>query len=140
MDTKFKPALQKLLDAKRKRFGHFEYDIDAEVERYKEYAKRLEPFIGRYLCTAFLLKIIIVDGVDYINTAFKQGKKILVEGANAALLDIDFGTYPYVTSSNCTIAGVLSGLGISPEKIGSVYGVVKAFTTRVGMVCHLFLL
>ena len=58
--------------------------------------------------------------------------KILVEGANAAMLDIDFGTYPYVTSSNCTIGGVCTGLGLPPGRIGDVYGVIKAYTTRVG--------
>lgn len=55
-----------------------------------------------------------------------------MEGANAAMLDIDFGTYPYVTSSNCSIGGVLTGLGIPPQTIGEVIGVVKAYTTRVG--------
>lgn len=58
--------------------------------------------------------------------------KVLVEGANAAMLDIDFGTYPFVTSSNCSIGGVCTGLGLPPRKIGDVYGVVKAYTTRVG--------
>ena len=62
----------------------------------------------------------------------KEGKKILVEGANAALLDIDFGTYPYVTSSNCSIGGVCTGLGIPPTVIGEIVAVVKAYTTRVG--------
>jgi len=56
----------------------------------------------------------------------------MVEGANAAMLDIDFGTYPYVTSSNCSIGGVCTGLGLPPSKIGEVIGVVKAYTTRVG--------
>eukprot|EP01102_Stenamoeba_stenopodia_P022710 TRINITY_DN9566_c0_g1_i1.p1 TRINITY_DN9566_c0_g1~~TRINITY_DN9566_c0_g1_i1.p1 ORF type:complete len:434 (-),score=109.72 TRINITY_DN9566_c0_g1_i1:127-1428(-) len=115
---KVKDVLTRSLEQKRKRFGDFEYDLDAEVEKYREYAKRLEPFI--------------VDGVEYINSAYYSGKKILVEGANAALLDIDFGTYPYVTSSNCTVGGVMTGLGLSPEKIGRVIGVVKAYTTRVG--------
>lgn len=62
----------------------------------------------------------------------KDGKKILVEGANAALLDIDFGTYPYVTSSNCSIGGVCTGLGLPPTVIGEIVAVVKAYTTRVG--------
>lgn len=57
---------------------------------------------------------------------------MLVEGANAAMLDIDFGTYPYVTSSNCSIGGVLTGLGLPPKVIGEVIGVVKSYTTRVG--------
>jgi adenylosuccinate synthase len=62
----------------------------------------------------------------------RNGKTVLVEGANAAMLDIDFGTYPYVTSSNCSIGGVLTGLGLPPKVIGEVIGVVKAYTTRVG--------
>ena len=61
-----------------------------------------------------------------------DNKRILVEGANASMLDIDFGTYPFVTSSNCSIGGVLTGLGIPPARIGDVFGVVKAYTTRVG--------
>ena len=59
-------------------------------------------------------------------------KKILIEGANALMLDLDFGTYPFVTSSNTTVGGVSTGLGIPPSKIDKVIGVVKAYTTRVG--------
>ena len=62
----------------------------------------------------------------------RQGKPLLVEGANATMLDIDFGTYPFVTSSNCTAGGVCTGLGIPPALIGPVYGVAKAYCTRVG--------
>jgi len=67
-----------------------------------------------------------------LNSRLAAGKKVLVEGANAAMLDIDFGTYPYVTSSNCSIGGVCTGLGIPPKMVGDVFGVVKAYTTRVG--------
>jgi len=74
----------------------------------------------------------IVDGIVWINEAYHQKKKILLEGANAAMLDIDFGTYPYVTSSNPTIGGCLTGLGLNNQKLGDVIGVVKAYTTRVG--------
>ena len=56
--------------------------------------------------------------------------RILVEGANAGMIDIDFGTYPYVTSSNCSIGGVSTGLGIPPQAISSVFGVMKAYTTK----------
>jgi len=59
-------------------------------------------------------------------------KRVLVEGANAALLDIDLGTYPFVTSSNCTVGGVCTGLGLPTSRVGNVFGVVKAYTTRVG--------
>ena len=74
----------------------------------------------------------ICDSVYEINAAIKEGKKILVEGANAPMLDIDFGTYPYVTSSSASIGGICTGLGVSPHKIGRVFGIVKAYTTRVG--------
>ncbi|MFT7814628.1 adenylosuccinate synthetase isozyme 2-like [Arapaima gigas] len=80
------------------------------------------------------LRPLVTDGVYFMHTALTgPRKKILVEGANAALLDIDFGTYPFVTSSNCTVGGVCTGLGVPPSHIGHVYGVVKAYTTRVGV-------
>lgn len=78
------------------------------------------------------IKPLVKETVHYLHQAVKEGKKILVEGANAALLDIDFGTYPYVTSSNCSIGGVCTGLGIPPTVIGEIVAVVKAYTTRVG--------
>mmetsp|Transcript_2255 Transcript_2255/g.2645 ORF Transcript_2255/g.2645 Transcript_2255/m.2645 type:complete len:246 (+) Transcript_2255:2-739(+) len=74
----------------------------------------------------------IVDGVHFVNDAYKNGRKIITEGANAALLDLDYGTYPYVTSSTTTVGGVSTGLGLSPDKIDCAIGVVKAYTTRVG--------
>ncbi len=74
----------------------------------------------------------IRDSIDVINTAYKNGKRILAEGANATLLDIDFGTYPYVTSSSTSVGGVMTGLGLSPNKLESVIGIAKAYTTRVG--------
>lgn len=74
----------------------------------------------------------ICDSVVEINAALKEGKKVLVEGANAPMLDIDFGTYPYVTSSSASIGGICTGLGVNPHKIGTIYGIVKAYTTRVG--------
>lgn len=78
------------------------------------------------------LKPFVVDSVAYIHDALAAQKKILVEGANALMLDIDFGTYPYVTSSSTTIGGVCTGLGIPPKAIGTTIGVIKAYTTRVG--------
>lgn len=68
-----------------------------------------------------------------MQNAFAANKRILVEGANALMLDIDYGTYPYVTSSNAGIGGVITGLAISPLRIKEIIGVVKAYTTRVGM-------
>jgi adenylosuccinate synthase len=74
----------------------------------------------------------VVDGEYYINEALSQGKRILAEGAQGSMLDIDFGTYPYVTSSNTITAGVCTGLGVAPNKIGEVIGITKAYCTRVG--------
>jgi len=74
----------------------------------------------------------IVDSEEYLRKAQKSNKKILAEGAQGSLLDVDFGTYPFVTSSNTTAAGACTGLGIAPNKIKDVFGVFKAYTTRVG--------
>lgn len=73
-----------------------------------------------------------VDGEYYINKALQQGKRVLAEGAQGSMLDIDFGTYPYVTSSNTITAGVCTGLGVAPQMIGQVIGITKAYCTRVG--------
>ena len=77
-------------------------------------------------------EIPFIDSEEYLFQAQKAGKKILAEGAQGSLLDIDFGTYPYVTSSNTTAAGACTGLGIAPGAIGQVFGIFKAYTTRVG--------
>ena len=74
----------------------------------------------------------LIDSEEYIFQAQKEGKTILAEGAQGSLLDIDFGTYPFVTSSNTTAAGACTGLGVAPNKIGDVFGIFKAYTTRVG--------
>jgi adenylosuccinate synthase len=73
-----------------------------------------------------------IDSEEYLHQAQKAGQSILAEGAQGSLLDIDFGTYPFVTSSNTTAAGACTGLGIAPNKIGEVFGIFKAYTTRVG--------
>ena len=72
--------------------------------------RQVMPFIG--------------DSVEYINVAWESGKRILVEGANATMLDLDFGTYPFVTSSNPSVGGVASGLGLAPSKFEAIIGVV----------------
>ena len=72
------------------------------------------------------------DTVSLVNSRIDQGSRVLVEGANAAMLDIDFGTYPYVTSCNCTAGAACTGLGVSPLKLDNIYGAFKAYTTRVG--------
>lgn len=79
-----------------------------------------------------LQKLTFIDSEEYLNSALKEGKTILAEGAQGSLLDIDFGTYPFVTSSNTTAAGACTGLGIAPNRVKEVFGIFKAYTTRVG--------
>ncbi len=99
-------------------YGIAQLDIDAEWERVREAAE----YLRGHVC----------DTVYAVNAAIKAGKKILCEGAQAALLDIDHGTYPFVTSSNTVSGGACTGAGIAPQKIRDVWGVIKAYTTRVG--------
>jgi adenylosuccinate synthase len=80
----------------------------------------------------FLKSLNIVNGEYFINNHLKAGKKVLAEGAQGSMLDIDFGTFPFVTSSNTITAGVCSGLGVAPQSIRDVFGVTKAYCTRVG--------
>lgn len=77
-------------------------------------------------------KFNLINSEYFINQCLQEDKKVLAEGAQAAMLDVDFGTYPFVTSSNCIAAGVCSGLGIAPSKVGRIYGIAKAYCTRVG--------
>ncbi|KAK3809175.1 MAG: adenylsuccinate synthetase [Benniella sp.] len=114
----FEQKFRTLVANKHKRYGAFEYDVDAEIARYKVLAEKLRPYV--------------IDSAYFMNKAIKDKKKVLVEGANALMLDIDWGTYPYVTSSNTTVGGVCTGLGIPPQTITKTIGVVKAYTTRVG--------
>ena len=74
----------------------------------------------------------LIDSEHYVNTLLKDGKKILCEGAQGTMLDVDFGSYPFVTSSNTITAGACTGLGLAPSRIGDVYGIFKAYCTRVG--------
>lgn len=125
-------------------------DIELENfnERYRALADKHEAMIGFYdvniqynlleLEREFfdaiesLKKLQFIDSEEYLAQAQKQGKSILCEGAQGSLLDVDFGTYPFVTSSNTTAAGACTGLGIAPNKIKQVFGIFKAYTTRVG--------
>jgi adenylosuccinate synthase len=98
--------------------------IDAE-----DYVKEQKNWINS---VEILKSYNIIDSENYINQALKMGKSVLAEGAQGTLLDLDFGSYPYVTSSSTTIAGVISGLGVAPLHINKVTGIFKAYTTRVG--------
>ncbi len=93
-------------------------DADEVYKEYIEYGKYLEPYI--------------TDSSRLLNSYIDEGKSVLFEGAQGTLLDIDFGTYPYVTSSNAGSGGVTVGSGVSPRVIDHIVGVVKAYTTRVG--------
>ncbi len=79
-----------------------------------------------------LKQLTFIDSEEYLNNAMKNGETVLAEGAQGSLLDVDFGTYPFVTSSTTTAAGACTGLGVAPNKIGEVFGIFKAYTTRVG--------
>jgi adenylosuccinate synthase len=99
-------------------YGEEELNVDAIIEEYREFDKQIDA--------------LITDTSFYLNTAIAEGKSILAEGAQGALLDIDHGTYPFVTSSNPTSGGACTGLGIPPTSITNITGIVKAYTTRVG--------
>ena len=101
------------------------YNVDIQYD-----LKELEADFFSAIETLKELKFI--DSEEYIYQAQQSGKSILAEGAQGSLLDIDFGTYPYVTSSNTTAAGACTGLGVAPNQIGEVFGIFKAYTTRVG--------
>lgn len=96
----------------------FNFDIEKEINFYKYAIELIEPYIH--------------NSTEYVNSSYKAGKSILIEGAQGTHLDIDIGTYPYVTSSNTTSGGACTGLGFPPNKVQSVIGITKAYTTRVG--------
>jgi len=95
------------------------YDLDAIEKEWFEGIEKIKTFD-------------IIDSEHFINKRLAEGDNVLAEGAQGTMLDIDFGTYPFVTSSNTICAGACTGLGIAPHKIGEVYGVFKAYCTRVG--------
>ena len=100
-------------------YPEIDFDLQAEEEKWMQSLDVLRAL--RH-----------IDGEYYINEALASGKRILAEGAQGSMLDIDFGTYPFVTSSNTITAGICTGLGVAPQKIGSVIGITKAYCTRVG--------
>lgn len=121
VNKKFEKQLRKNVDTKNKIFesyGHKMLNADEILKEYNEYA----DFLKKY----------VVDTIDLLHNAIEQDKRILCEGAQATLLDIDFGSYPFVTSSNPTIGGICTGTGIGARYIGEVYGVIKAYSSKVG--------
>jgi len=101
-------------------------DITIDGEKFSDYEKLWHKALEE------LKSLKKINSEYYLNKQLEAGKKILAEGAQGTLLDIDFGSYPFVTSSNTTAAGVCIGLGIAPKNIGNVYGIFKAYCTRVG--------
>ena len=115
-DDVFVPKLRHAVEIAKSQYGaeNFgNYDVEKEIEEYRRYADMLGPMI--------------VDGVRFINEAYDRGERIITEGANAAMLDLDYGTFPFVTSSSTTSGGIATGLGLSPDKISCAIGVVKAY-------------
>ena len=115
---KLKTALDEKNELLSKIYGHEPLDYNEMLDKFNGYKERLAPFI--------------CDTSEVCYDYYKQGKKLLFEGAQGMLLDIDYGTYPYVTSSHPTSGGVSMGTGLPPQVLTEVVGVVKAYTTRVG--------
>ena len=119
----WKDRYQQLRDKHLNMLSHYKNIIDFDLDELESaFFESIEQLRG--------LKLI--DSENYLHQALKDKKKILAEGAQGSLLDIDFGTYPFVTSSTTTAAGACTGLGIAPNVVGEVYGIFKAYATRVG--------
>ncbi|MDR3665891.1 MAG: adenylosuccinate synthase [Ignavibacteriaceae bacterium] len=119
LEDKIRLNMKEKNDLLRKMYELEGLDVEQIIKTYMQFDKRIDKYIK--------------DIPVYLNNAIKEGKSILLEGAQGALLDVDHGTYPYVTSSNPTSGGACTGTGIPPNKIDTVVGIVKAYTTRVGM-------
>lgn len=118
-EKKYQALVKKHLSLLKNMKATIEFDLKALETKFFNGIETLKSFQ-------------LVDSEHYIHKAQKEGKKILAEGAQGSLLDIDFGTYPFVTSSTTTAAGACTGLGIAPNNVNNVYGIFKAYTTRVG--------
>ena len=121
--TNWKDKYKELCDKHISMLEYFNVDIQYDMQELDE---------EFYSAIESIRKFKFIDSEQYFSLALASDKRILAEGAQGSLLDVDFGTYPFVTSSNTTAAGACTGLGIAPNKIGNVYGIFKAYTTRVG--------
>lgn len=119
LEQKIRQNLEEKNNLLKKVYDHEELDVDQIIEEYLAFDEKIDQYIK--------------DVPSYLNEAISQNKNILMEGAQGALLDVDHGTYPYVTSSNPTSGGACTGMGLPPTKISSIIGIVKAYTTRVGL-------
>ncbi len=121
LSPNFMDKYNKLIEKHKKQLKHFDFEYDlAEFEK------------GWFEGIELIKKFKIIDSEIYINKLLDEENNILAEGAQGTLLDVEFGSYPFVTSSNTIAAGACTGLGVAPNKIGEVYGIFKAYCTRVG--------
>ena len=118
----FKEKYAVLLDKHKSTLSFYNYPLDALEEMERQFFEAIE----------FVKTLPLIDSEYVVNEALQAKKRILAEGAQGSLLDIDFGSYPFVTSSNTMTAGACTGLGVAPSKIGEVFGIFKAYCTRVG--------
>jgi adenylosuccinate synthase len=118
LEEKIRENLKEKNNLLKKIYNHAELDVEEIIREYVEFDKTIDKYVK--------------DVPAFLNQAIAEGKSILLEGAQGALLDVDHGTYPYVTSSSPTSGGACTGTGIPPTKINLVFGIVKAYTTRVG--------
>jgi adenylosuccinate synthase len=118
LEEKIRQNLEEKNNILKKVYDHEELDVEEIIKQYVEFDKTIDKYIK--------------DVPSFLHNSIAEGKSILLEGAQGALLDIDFGTYPFVTSSNPVSGGACTGSGIPPNKITDVIGIVKAYTTRVG--------
>lgn len=119
LEEKIRVNIEEKNNLLRKVYNQQELAVDDIIKDYLEFDDAIDQYI--------------IDVPSFLNSSLDDGKSVLLEGAQGTLLDVDHGTYPYVTSSNPTSGGASTGSGIPPTKISSVYGIVKAYTTRVGL-------
>ena len=119
LEEKIRENIKEKNNLLKKVYEHEELDVEEIIKQYVEFDKRIDKYVK--------------DIPSYLNNAISNHKSILLEGAQGALLDVDHGTYPFVTSSSPTSGGACTGSGIPPTRIDSVIGIVKAYTTRVGL-------
>ncbi|HEV7348524.1 adenylosuccinate synthase [Telluribacter sp.] len=123
LSARFREKYQKLVEAHRVILDFHQFD-------YQDLLPKAEADF--FAAVEFMKEFALVESEYMVNEALERGQNILAEGAQGSLLDIDFGSYPFVTSSNTMTAGACTGLGVSPRQIGEVYGIFKAYCTRVG--------
>ncbi len=120
--SEFEEKLKKHIEQHKRILDFYNYNYDELDQKIDDFLEAIE----------FLRNFKIENTAYWINEQITNGKKLLAEGAQGTMLDIEFGTYPFVTSSNTISAGACTGLGVAPNKVGKVYGIFKAYTTRVG--------